>query len=58
MGCAQIKVQGGVGIPGPLVSFPGVYTMEDPIFLANIHELTEVRTTTRGKAFINTLTEL
>ncbi|KAF2856826.1 lytic polysaccharide monooxygenase [Plenodomus tracheiphilus IPT5] len=36
--CAQIKVTGGgSGSPGPLVSFPGVYSANDPGIKVNIY---------------------
>lgn len=36
--CAQVKVTGGgSGTPGPLVSFPGVYTASDPGIKVNIY---------------------
>jgi hypothetical protein len=36
--CAQISVTGGgSGTPGPLVSFPGVYSANDPGIKVNIY---------------------
>lgn len=36
--CAQVRVTGGgSGTPGPLVSFPGVYTASDPGIKVNIY---------------------
>ncbi|KAF1941548.1 hypothetical protein EJ02DRAFT_347565, partial [Clathrospora elynae] len=38
--CAQIKVTGGgSGVPGPLVSFPGVYKATDPGIKVNIYSV-------------------
>ncbi|KAH9913794.1 glycoside hydrolase, partial [Epithele typhae] len=40
IGCAQVNVvNGGSGKPGPLVSFPGAYTGEEPGILINIYNL-------------------
>ncbi|KZV99482.1 hypothetical protein EXIGLDRAFT_605716 [Exidia glandulosa HHB12029] len=40
LACAQINVvNGGSGNPGPLVSFPGVYTGNEPGILINIYSL-------------------
>jgi len=38
VGCGQITVTGGgSGTPGPLVSFPGAYSANDPGILININ---------------------
>ncbi|KAJ3484845.1 hypothetical protein NLI96_g5359 [Meripilus lineatus] len=40
LSCAQVDVvNGGSGNPGPLVSFPGVYTGYEPGILINIYDL-------------------
>ena len=37
LGCGQVNVTGGgSGTPGPLVSFPGAYSMSDPGLAANM----------------------